>query len=151
MDLSTYYEELQVNFKMLVFAECLVFFVMIFIGVRSIRDKKEKIWQKMVSLVGLTVILVFLIMNVFIPANLARKDVELKTIYGYEGYFEIVETTHGIYNRALFLIDGKEINLKYFADEGYDFDIIKPGEYTGKIVYAQQLAEIMFLEIYPLE
>ena len=46
-----------------------------------------------------------------------------------KGIFEILETSHGIYNKAVFLIDGKEISFKYFADDGYDLDQIKVGKH----------------------
>ena len=52
---------------------------------------------------------------------LCKKDINQKTIYAYEGVFEITETTSGIYNRAMFLIDGEELYLQYFEDDEYGY------------------------------
>ena len=98
----------------------------------------------------LTVIFISIIVRFFLSAYLCKKDVDKKTIYGYEGYFEIVETMDNILSyKAIFLINGEEICLRYFEDDNaYDFDTIQPGEYIGKIIYAKYAAEVLDIEIY---
>ena len=79
---------------------------------------------------------------------LCKKDIDNQTIYGYEGDFEILEVDDRLYKKALFVINGEEHRLEYFEDDEYDIDIIKPGKYNGKIVYAIYANEVLYIEIY---
>jgi len=92
-------------------------------------------------------IFVTILVYYYFGAYLAKQDIDQKTIYGYEGGFEITEISQGIYKKAVFLIDGKEISLKYFEDDGYEFDQIKVGKHKGKIVYAEHVAKVLYIEI----
>ena len=74
----------------------------------------------------------------------AKKDVDQKTIYCYEGVFEIIETSNGIYAKAVFRFENQELTLKYSKD---DYGEIIPGKYEGKLIYAQHLAQILYLEM----
>ena len=83
----------------------------------------------------------------FVGPYHAKKDIDEKTIHYYEGTVEIVEITSGIFQRATFVMDGKEVRLKFFEDNGYDHSLIKAGKYEAKIVYAEHLAELLYFEI----
>ena len=50
-------------------------------------------------------------------------------------------------------MDGSELRLKISEakDESYEADNITPGKYNGKIVYAQQWAKILHIEIYSVK
>ena len=88
------------------------------------------------------------VLNQFLVGpNLAKKDIDQKTIYCYEGVFEVVETSHGIYNKATFRFDKQEITLKYSKDE---YEII-PGTYEGKLIYAYHVAQVLYLEMQDLQ
>ena len=52
MDLSTYYKDFQTTYNLSVFVLCLAAFVVIFIGIRSIMDKKESIKIKIINMVA---------------------------------------------------------------------------------------------------
>ena len=49
------------------------------------------------------------------------------------------------------MINGEEHRLEYFEDDEFDIDIIKPGKYNGKIVYATYGNEVLYIEIYETE
>ena len=151
MDLSLYYKKLQsiYNFSIIVFFFTLC--TVLFIVIRTFRDKGETVKEKILCCVLLTAILSLVISALFLGPVPYKKDIDQKTIYYYEGSFDIVETTHKIYNKATFLFEGKELNLKYFENANYKFDLIKPGSYEGKLVYAQNAAELLYIEIYYLE
>lgn len=144
MDLSTYYKDLQTTYNLAVFALCLTIFAVLFVGIRGIIDKKATIKTKII--VWIILIIVFAsVLNLFLVGpNLAKKDIEQKTIYCYEGVIEIVDTSHGIYDKATFRFNDQEITLKYSED---DYGEIIPGKYDGKLVYAQHLAQILYLNI----
>ena len=118
---------------------CLMIFAVLFIGVRRIINKEESLKTKIVSCI-LLLMTFAVVLNYFLmgPA-LAKKDIEQQTILCYEGKFEIIETSHGIYDKAVFLINGEEIRLKYSddKDEDYKFEDVKTGKYIGQIVYAK--------------
>ena len=152
MDLSSYYNELQTIYNWWIVLIFFSLFAVLFIGIRSIRDKEETAKEKAANCIMLTIIFASIIVRFFGGAYLCKKDVDQKTIYGYEGYFEIIELTDNILShQAVFLIDGEEICLRYFEDDAYDFDAIRPGEYVGKIVYAKHAAEVLDIEIYDSE
>ena len=58
-----------------------------------------------------------------------------------------------IYDNVLIIVDGSELRLKISEakDESYEADNITPGKYNGKIVYAQQWAKILHIEIYSVK
>ena len=147
MDLTEYYEEFQSIYNLAVIALCLAIFAVLFVGIRRIINKEESLKTK----ITVWIILVFMfasVLNLFLtgPA-LAKKDIEQQTILCYEGEFEIIETSHRIYDKAIFLINGEEVCLKYSDEEEYDFEQIKIGKYVGQIIYAKNLAQILELEI----
>lgn len=144
MDLSTYYEDFQTTYNLAVFALCLTVFAVLFVGIRRIINKEETMRTKII--VWIILIIMFAsVLNLFLTGpNLAKKDVEQKTIYCYEGVFEIVETSHGIYDKATFRFNNQEITLKYSEDE---YEEIVPGKYAGKLIYAQHLAQILYLDM----
>ena len=147
MDLSKYYKEFQTIYNLGIVALCLMIFAVLFIGVRRIINKEESLKTKIVS--GILLLITFaVVLNYFLmgPA-LAKKDIEQQTILCYEGKFEIVETSHGIYDKAVFLLNGEEICLKYSDEEDYDFEQIKVGKYVGQIVYAKNLSLVLKLKI----
>ena len=84
---------------------------------------------------------------VFGWSGFSQKDIEQQTILYYDGDFEIIETSHGIYDKAVFLLNGEEICLKYSDEEDYDFEEIKVGKYVGQIVYAKNLSLVLKLKI----
>ena len=147
MDLSVYYEEFQSTYNIAVFALCLAAFAVIFVGVRSIKDKRESTRIKMFNGVLLCLIFASVLTYFMLGPRLAKKDIEQKTIYGYEGALEIVEISHGIYHKAVFSFENEEITLKYYPDET-ECDEIRPGKYEGRLVYAEHLAQVLYFEIY---
>lgn len=147
MDLSKYYEDFQLTYNISIFSLCLTIFAVVFIGVRSLRDKKETLKKKIVNWGLLLLIFSSVLTNFMLGPYLAKKDIDQKTIYCYEGIFEIVETSNGIYNKAVFSFENQEITLKYSENETA-YDAIKPGKYEGKLVYAQHVAQVVDLEIY---
>ncbi len=64
-------------------------------------------------------------------------------------YYEEFQSTYtlAVYDKAIFLINGEEVCLKYSDEEEYDFEQIKIGKYVGQIIYAKNLAQILELEI----
>ena len=143
MDLSEYYEYFQSTYNISIFALCLTIFVVIFIGVRSLKDKKETRRKKILNLSLLFLIFASVLTYFMTGPYLVKKDIEQNTIYCYEGRFEIIETSHGIYSKATFRFENQEITLKYSTD-----DMIEPGKYEGKLIYAQHLAQVVDLEIF---
>ena len=144
MDLSEYYEHFESTYNISIFALCLTLFVVIFIGVRSLRDKKETMRKKILNLSLLLLVLASILTYFMTGPYLAKKDIEQNTIYCYEGNFEIIHISQGIYSKATFRFENQEITLKYSADE----DLIELGKYDGKLVYAQHLAQVVDLEIF---
>lgn len=147
MNLSTYYQEFETIHTIAVLVVCLAFVATLFVGIRSICDKTESTKKKIVNCVLLLVIFCSVSIYYFLGPYLGKQDVEQGTIYCHEGNFEIVETTKGLYHRAEFILDGERVSLKYFPEDGYDFEMIVPGKYEGKLVYAQHLGEVLFVEI----
>ena len=148
MDLSTYYEHFQETYNLAVFALCLTVFAVLFVGIRRIIDKEETIRTKIIVWIILILMFASVLNQFLVGPNLAKKDIEQKTIYYYEGSFEITETTHGIYDKATFRFDNQEITLKYSED---DYEEILPGKYDGKFIYAQHLAQILYLDTLSLK
>ena len=146
MDLSVYYEEYASVFRIATFVMCLTIFAVLFIGIRNIRDKTQSVKEKAACGVMLLIILVAVATYYCFGGIMCQMDVIQKTIFGHQGEFEIVEIKNGIYNKAVFLIDGKEVELNYFEDDNYDFESIKPGKYKGEIVYAQHAKQILHID-----
>ena len=151
MDLSEYYKEFQTTYVLGIVVVLFGFFVVSFIGIRTIRDKKEKVIEKIINCTMLIIILALVLSMFFRGPFLYKKDIDQKTIYYYEGDFDILSTSHGKYNKATFSIENENITIKYFEDENYDFDSITPGSYEGKLVYAQNSAIVLYIEIYQSE
>jgi len=146
MDMSKYYEDFRFTYNLAIVALCLTFLVVVFVGIRSLKDKKESIKIKVLNWVLLIIIFVSVLTYFFIGPYQAKKDIDNNTIYCYEGEFEIIEVSHGIYYRATFLFNGQEITLKYSKDE-QEYDYLKPGKYNGTLVYAQNVSQILYLEM----
>ena len=144
MDLSTYYEDFQTTYYLSIVALCLAIFAVLFVGIRRIIDKEETIRTKIIVWIILILMFASVLNQFLVGPYLAKKDIEQKTIYYYEGSFEITETTHGIYDKATFRFDNQELTLKYSKD---DYGEIIPGKYDGKLIYAQHLAQILYLEM----
>lgn len=147
MDFTEYYEEFQSTYNLAVITLCLAIFAVLFVGIRRIINKKESLKTKIT--VWIILVLMFAsVLNMFLagPA-LAKKDIEQQTILYYDGEFEIIETSQGIYDKAVFLLNGEEICLKYSDEEDYDFEQIKVGKYVGQIVYAKNLSLVLKLKI----
>jgi hypothetical protein len=121
----------------------LTIFVLIFIAVRSLKDKKETMRKKFLNLSLLFLIFASVLTYFMTGPYLVKKDIEQNTIYCYEGSFEIIEISHGIYSKATFRFENQEITLKYSTD-----DMIELGKYEGKLIYAQHLAQVVDLEIF---
>ena len=151
MDLSEYYKEYQTTYVLGIVVVLFAFFVVSFIGIRLIRNEEETVKVKLICCIMLTVIFASIVTRFFMGPFLYKKDVDQKTIYYYEGDFDILSTSHRIYNKATFSIENENITLKYFEDENYDFDSITPGSYEGKLVYAQNSAIVLYIEIYQSE
>lgn len=147
MDISIYYQEFRDAYIIATIAVLLTLAAVLFIGIRSILDKKETVLKKTVNCILLLSILSFVVSSYFSGPYLGKKDFSQKTIHSYKGDFEIVETSKGIINKAIFLIDNKEISLRYFKEDDYDFEIIKPGKYNGTLVYAQNSAQVLYIEL----
>ena len=146
MDLSTYYEEFQSTYNLAIFVLCFALFVVVFIAIRSIKDKKESTKKKIANCVLLILIFAFVLNSFIVGPMLAKKDIEEKTIYYYEGVFEITETSHGISHKATFSFNGQEVTLKYSKDD-LEYDSLVPGIYEGKLIYAHYLAQVLYLEM----
>ena len=144
MDLSTYYEELQTTYYLSIVALCLAIFAVLFVGIRRIINKKEKTKTKIIVWIILILMFASVLNQFLVGPYLAKKDVDQKTIYCYEGVFEIIETSNGIYAQAVFRFENQELTLKYSKD---DYGEIIPGKYDGKLIYAQHLAQILYLEM----
>ena len=142
MDLSEYYKYFESTYNISIFALFLTGFVVIFIGVRSLKNKKETIREKILSLSLLFLIFASVLTYFVTGPYLVKKDIEQNTIYCYEGNFEIIEISCGIVNKATFRFEDQEITLKYSTD-----DNLMPGKYEGKLVYAQHLAQVVDLEL----
>ena len=146
MDLTTYYEEFQSTYNISIFALCLAGVAVVFIGIRSLRDSQESVRKKIANLALLFLIFCLVLTYFLLGPNLAKKDIQQKTIYCYEGVFEIVEVSHGIYTKGVFLFEGEKKILKYSEDMAEDD--ISPGKYEGQLIYAQHLAQVLDLEIH---
>ena len=142
MDLSAYYEEQQTICILGTATLCLTIFAVIFIGVRRIIDKKDTLKTKITVWVILLLMFASVLGSFLEGPFLAKKDIEQKTIYGYEGVFEIVEVSNGFWDKAVFRFDNQEITLKYGENE-YS---IAPGKYNGKLVYGQHMGQILYLD-----
>ena len=146
MDLSTYYKDFQTTYNLSVFVLCLAAFVVIFIGIRSIMDKKESIKIKIINILLLTLLFVSILTFFLLGPALAKKDIEENTIYYYEGVLEILEISHGIQDKVTFSFNEQKITLTYSENE-INCDLLKIGKYQGKLIYAQHLAQILYLEM----
>ena len=154
MDLSKYYKEFESTYRIAIVALILMFLVTIFVCVRRIKDNSKecnRIWKKVLFCIGYISLFMVVLGYYFSGPYLAKRDTDQKTIYYYEGDFDILSTSHRIYNKATFSIENENITLKYFEDENYDFDSITPGSYEGKLVYAQNAATVLYIEIYQSE
>lgn len=147
MNLPKYYEEFQTVYILGNIVIILMFIATVFLFVRRKVDTKS-IGERVVLYIIYALLFIIVSSYYFRGPYLCKKDIDQGTIYGYEGNFEIVETTNGIYNKAVFIIDGQKICLKYFKDDGYDFDALQPGEYDGRIIYAYHASKVLDIEIY---
>ena len=150
MDLSAYYEDFQLTYNLAVFTFFFTVFVVIFVGIRTIKDKNHSVNTKIIACL-LLVIPFAIVLNMSRDTFLAKKDIEQKTIYYYEGSIEITEVSKGIRNTAVFLIDENEMCLKFSEKDDYDCEQIQVGKYEGKIIYAQHVAQVIHLDIKKLE
>lgn len=148
MDLSPYYEEFQSMFPLAICSVILAFFAVIFVGVRAIKDKKESKISKTMECIMLVLIFA-LVMYYFIAyACTAKTDADEKTIYYYEGVFEITEISSGfLYPKATISFENQEIALNYPSRDS-KYNAIAPGKYVGKFVYAYHLEYLLEFEIY---
>ena len=150
MDLSLYYNEFQSSYTLAICAVILYLFAVAFVGVRLWKSKKETKKTKIGCSVLLVVIFLFVINYFIARACPTKKDIEEKTIFYYEGPFEIVETSQFIYYEAVFSFENQEITLK--CPQGNSkHAMIQPGKYEGKFVYAQHLGYVLDFEIYDLQ
>lgn len=148
MDLSPYYEEFQSMFPLAICTVILAFFAVIFVGVRAIKDKKESKICKTIECIMLVIIFVVVVYYFIAYACTAKTDADEKTIYYYEGVFEITEISSGFfYPKAAFSFQNQEIVLKYPSKDS-KYNTIAPGKYVGKFVYAYHLGQILDFEIY---
>lgn len=145
MDLSIYYQKYISGYYIAILVICFVVFAVLFVGIRSIMDKNESLKAKITNWILLIVLLTIVIIYFFIGPYLAKKDYDHKTIYYYEGDFEIVEITHGYFHKAVFSIDGQNIRLKYY-NENYEFEIVDTGKYNGKLVYSYYGEDVLYIE-----
>ena len=145
MDLSVYYQKYISVYYLAIFVICFAVFAVLFVGIRSIMDKKETLKEKIINWILLIIILTTVLIYFFIGPYLAKKDYDQQTIYYYEGDFEIVEITHGYFHKAVFNIDGQNIRLKYY-NENYEFEIVDTGKYNGKLVYSYYGADVLYIE-----
>ena len=151
MDLSIYYENFELTYNIANFAVLLAFLATVFLCIRRICDKSEycnRVWKKLLLCFIYVLFFSVILTYYFTGPYLGKKDIDQKTIYSYEGEFEIIEVTDGIYNKAVFLVEGKEMCLKYSENDDYEIDMIKAGKYKGKLVYAQHAAQVLYIEIY---
>ena len=99
MDLTVYYKDLQFLCIFSVSAIIFALFVISFLCIRAIRDNSvecNRTWKKIVFCIGYTFILLFLLGYFFSNGlHMAIKDIDQKTICGYQGEFEIVEIQPG--------------------------------------------------------
>ena len=147
MDLSTYYKDFQSTYNLAVVTLFFAVFTVVFIGIRSIKDEKDTVKTK-ITVCLLLVFLFACILNLFLRGPyLAKMDIEQKTIFYYEGSIEITEVSNGLRTEAVFLIDGNEMHLKYSDKDDYNSEQIKVGKYEGKIIYAQHVAQVLYLDI----
>ena len=153
MDLSIYYEKYLRLCKMSLYLFIFIIVGFVVLTILTIRNgkiekatRKENIAAHILSVIAFT-----LIASKLYLAPLVMKDINQKTIYYYEGDFEIVETSRKIIYKATFSFEGEELTLKFLEDHGYDSDLIQPGSYEGIIVYAQNAALLAYIEIYPSE
>ena len=147
MDLSSYYEEFQSSYKLAICAVLLYLFAVAFVGIRLWKSKKETKKTKIGCTILLAIIFMFVI-NYFIARAYPTKiDIEEKTIFYYEGPFEILETSQFIYSEAVFSFEDQEIKLKYPQNDS-KYNVIQPGKYEGKFIYAYHLGHVLDFEIY---
>ena len=90
MDLSTYYEELQTTYYLSIVALCLAICAVLFVGIRRIINKEEKTKTKIILWIILILMFASVLNQFLVGPYLAKKDVDQKTIYCYEGVFEII-------------------------------------------------------------
>ena len=148
MDLSPYYEDFQSIFPMAICTVILAFFAVIFVGVRAIKDKKESKISKTMECIMLVLIFALVLYGFITYACTAKMDLEERTIYYYEGVFQITDCPDGLFDaKAVFLFEDQEITLQYpFGESKYN--AIAPGKYVGKFVYAYHLEYLLEFEIY---
>ena len=147
MDLSSYYDEFQSSYTLAICAVILYLFAVAFVGIRLWKSKKETKKTKIGCSVLLAVIFLFVINYFIARACPTKKDIEEKTIFYYEGSFEIIEISQFIYHEAVFSFENQEITLKY-PQRNSKYDMIQPGKYEGKFVYAQHLGYVLDFELY---
>ena len=146
MDLSAYYKDFESTVTISLIVVILTLFTVIFCFIRTLKDKNTPL-KKALFCLGYSLIF-FIVLGYFLQGPyLYKMDVDEKTICGYEGTFEITKIDDGIYNYAVFVIDDKEIRLKFFSDDGYDAEKISVGKHEGKIIYAAHAEKVLYIEI----
>ncbi len=154
MDLYSYYKDFEITFAISLVAVILALFAVIFCCIRTLKDKNRECnapYKKVLFCLGYSLIF-FIVLGYYLQGPyLYKMDVDEKTICGYEGTFEITKIDDGIYNYAVFVMDDKEIRLKFFSDDGYDTEKITIGKHKGKLIYATHAAEVLYIEIYQEE
>lgn len=148
MDISTYYEEFQSEYNLAVFAVFFALFVVVFCAIRTIRDKKISAATRIFSLFLLTIILATPLYLFIVGPYSLKKDVDDKTIYLYEGVFEVVEISEGIlhFDKAVFVFEDREYTLQCYKGDLQD-NLITIGTYEGRIYYAENAARLMHIWI----
>ena len=149
---SIFYDEFQTTHALAVVAVCLACLFIPIVCLKNILGKGNqlrKTRQKVLYCAVEIGILCFILSLYFRGPYRMKQEVDHQTLRCYEGEFEITELIHGYYDKAVFVIDGQEICLKYFTDDkDYVFQVTEPGTYTGKPVYGQYIDEILFIEIH---
>ena len=151
MDLSVYYENFELSYILANFTVLLSLLVTVFLCVRRIFDKSEYCNQvrKKIGLCFLYVLYFAIILTYYFTGPyLEKKDIDQKTILCYEGEFEIVEVADGIFDKADFVVDGKQMRLTYSENYDYDIDLIKPGRYMGKLIYSKHSCKVLHIEVH---
>ena len=151
-NLSEWYQKFQSTHSLAFIAVCLACIFIPIVCVRTIRDKEgqlRKTWKKVLYCTIEIGILCFILYQYLRGPYQMKKEVDRQTLRCYEGEFEIVEFIPGYYDKAVFLVAGEEICLRYFTDdEDYVFEVTESGTYTGKLIYGRYIDEILFIEVY---
>lgn len=151
MVLSVFYKELKNEFLAGVIAVCVLVAGVIYLGICAFKAKSPKRWTKILSAVGLLVVLLVAV-NVLASVIPMKKDLDQKSVVYYEGKIEIVEARYTGWKPTgdvTVRMDGEEYHLTYTRDEQF-FTAFEEGEYTGEIVYLRYAKRVMFFKATPV-